>query len=109
MKRVIALSDSHGDKAALRAAVEQALRVGPIYAAAFLGDGLSDFAAVQPLLMEAGALCHAVRGNNDWGSREELAVSFLVNGVRFYDSPTCHHRPEVCGGILEAECGEILK
>ena len=34
MKRVIALSDSHGDKAALRAAVEQALRVGPIYAAA---------------------------------------------------------------------------
>ena len=55
MKRVIALSDSHGDKAALRAAVEQALRVGPVYAAAFLGDGLSDFAAVQPLLMEAGA------------------------------------------------------
>ena len=74
MKRVIALSDSHGDKAALRAAVEQALRVGPVYAAAFLGDGLSDFAAVQPLLMEAGALCHAVRGNNDWGSREELAA-----------------------------------
>ena len=69
------------------AAVEQALRVGPVYAAAFLGDGLSDFAAVQPLLMEAGALCHAVRGNNDWGSREELAVSFLVNGVRFY---ACH-------------------
>ena len=33
----------------------------------------------------------------------------VVNGVRFYDSPTCHHRPEVCGGILEAECGEILK
>lgn len=87
MKRVIALSDSHGDKAALRAAVEQALRVGPVYAAAFLGDGLSDFAAVQPLLMEAGVLCHAVRGNNDWGSREEVAVSFLVNGVRFY---ACH-------------------
>ena len=67
--------------------MEQALRAGPVYAAAFLGDGLSDFAAVQPLLMEAGALCHAVRGNNDWGSREELAVSFLVNGVRFY---ACH-------------------
>lgn len=87
MKRVIALSDSHGDRAGLRAAVEQALRVGPVYAAAFLGDGLSDFAAVQPLLMEAGALCHAVRGNNDWGSSEERAVSFLVNGVRFY---ACH-------------------
>ena len=50
----------------------------------FLGDGLSDFAAVQPLLLEAGALCHAVRGNNDWGSREERAVCFVVNVVRFY-------------------------
>ena len=87
MKRVIALSDSHGDRAGLRAAVEQALRVGPVHAAAFLGDGLSDFAAVQPILMDAGALCHAVRGNNDWGSREERAVCFVVNGVRFY---ACH-------------------
>ena len=87
MKRVIALSDSHGDKAGLRAAVEQALRVGPVHAVAFLGDGLSDFAAVQPILTEAGALCHAVRGNNDWSSREERAVCFVVNGVRFY---ACH-------------------
>ena len=36
-------------------------------------------------------------------------IGAVVNGVRFYDSPTCHHRPEVCGGILETECGEILK
>ena len=53
-------------------------------AAAFLGDGLSDFAAVQPILTAAGALCHAVRGNNDWSSREERAVCFVVNGVRFF-------------------------
>ena len=44
---VIALSIPTGTRAGLRAAVEQALRVGPVHTAAFLGDGLSDFAAVQ--------------------------------------------------------------
>ena len=33
----------------------------------------------------------------------------VVSGVKFYDSPTCHHRPEVQGGIMERECGQILK
>ena len=27
------------------------------------------------------------------------------NGVRFFASPTCHHRPEVYGGIGESEAG----
>ena len=85
MKRLIALSDSHGDRAGLRAAVEQALRLGPVHAAAFLGDGLSDFAAVRPLLSDA--VCHMVRGNNDWGSREPPEVTFMLGGVRFY---ACH-------------------
>ena len=33
----------------------------------------------------------------------------VENGVRFFASPTCHHRPEVYGGIGESECGELLK
>lgn len=33
----------------------------------------------------------------------------VSNGVHFYESPTCHHRPEVEGGILEEQCGKILK
>jgi tRNA(adenine34) deaminase len=31
------------------------------------------------------------------------------NGVRLYASPTCHHRPEVYGGIGEAEAAKLLK
>jgi tRNA(adenine34) deaminase len=29
--------------------------------------------------------------------------------VRFFNSPTCHHRPEVYGGINESECAALLK
>lgn len=33
----------------------------------------------------------------------------VVSGVRFYDRPTCHHRPEVVSGICADECGQLLK
>ncbi len=32
----------------------------------------------------------------------------VENGVRFYDSPTCNHRPEVVAGVMAKECGEIM-
>jgi tRNA(Arg) A34 adenosine deaminase TadA len=32
----------------------------------------------------------------------------VENGVRFFDSATCHHRPEVYGGIGESECAALL-
>ena len=31
------------------------------------------------------------------------------NGVRFFASPTCHHRPQVYGGIGEAESAALLR
>ena len=33
----------------------------------------------------------------------------VMNGVKFYDSPTCHHKPIVTSGIMAEECGQILK
>ena len=31
------------------------------------------------------------------------------HGPRIFEQPTCHHKPEVYGGISETACGEILK
>lgn len=31
------------------------------------------------------------------------------HGPRIFDHRTCHHRPEVIGGILEEDCSQILK
>jgi tRNA(adenine34) deaminase len=33
----------------------------------------------------------------------------VEHGVRFFAAATCHHRPEVYGGIGEAEAGALLK
>ena len=33
----------------------------------------------------------------------------VENGVRFFASPTCHHRSEVYGGIHESECAALLR
>ena len=31
------------------------------------------------------------------------------NGVRFFDQPTCHHAPEVYGGLRESEAAALLR
>jgi len=33
----------------------------------------------------------------------------VEHGARIYQQPTCHHAPEVVGGINEAECGALLQ
>jgi len=33
----------------------------------------------------------------------------VESGVRLYGSPTCHHAPEVYGGIREGEAGDLLR
>ena len=33
----------------------------------------------------------------------------VVNGPRWFGQPTCHHRPDVLGGIGEEEAGALLR
>ena len=33
----------------------------------------------------------------------------VEHGPRIFEQPTCHHRPEVYGGIAEAAAGELLR
>ena len=78
--RVALFSDSHGDVAALRLALETAMRQGKIDLFAFLGDGVRDFFDLASLMKEHNplALMQAVRGNNDppmAGLDEEAVVS----------------------------------
>lgn len=32
----------------------------------------------------------------------------VEHGARVFSQPTCHHAPEVIGGVMEAECGQLL-
>jgi tRNA(Arg) A34 adenosine deaminase TadA len=33
----------------------------------------------------------------------------VEHGVRFFAQPTCHHRPDVYGGINESDAAALLK
>ena len=33
----------------------------------------------------------------------------VEHGARVFAASSCHHRPEVVGGVREAECGELLR
>lgn len=33
----------------------------------------------------------------------------VIHGAKVFEQPTCHHRPEVIGGLMEEACGDLLK
>ncbi len=33
----------------------------------------------------------------------------IEQGARVFSHPTCHHKPELYGGMAENECGELLR
>ncbi|MDI1345717.1 MAG: nucleoside deaminase [Pseudolabrys sp.] len=81
-------------------------------AAAALGsERLTDcdlYVTLEPCAMCAGALSFA-RVRRLYFGASDLKGGAIENGVRFFESPACHHRPEVYGGIGESECAGLLK
>ena len=70
--------------------------------------GMDLYVTLEPCTMCAAAISFALIQNLYFGAIDAKGGA-VVSGVKFYDSPTCHHRPEVQGGIMERECGQILK
>jgi tRNA(Arg) A34 adenosine deaminase TadA len=58
--------------------------------------------------MCAGAISHA-RLRRLYYAAEDPKGGAVDNGVRFFAQPTCHHRPEVIGGLAEARAAEMLR
>lgn len=66
------------------------------------------YVTLEPCTMCAAAISFARIAHLYFGAYDPKGGA-VSSGVKFYEAPTCHHRPEVTGGILEAECGQILK
>jgi tRNA(adenine34) deaminase len=81
-------------------------------AAASIGsERLTDcdlYVTLEPCAMCAGALSFARIRRLYYGAADPKGGA-IDSGVRFFASPTCHHRPEVYGGIGESEAGALLK
>jgi tRNA(adenine34) deaminase len=81
------------------------------YAAARLAsERLEDcdlYVTLEPCAMCAGAVSFARIRRLYYGAGDPKGGA-VDNGVKFFAAPTCHHRPEVYGGLAEAEASALL-
>ena len=91
---------AHAEMVALRAAARS------------LGDdrlaGCDLYVTLEPCAMCAGAISHA-RIRRLYFAAPDPKGGAVEHGPRFFAQPTCHHAPEVYGGIREAEAAELLR
>jgi tRNA(adenine34) deaminase len=80
-------------------------------AAALRTERLTDcdlYVTLEPCTMCAAVMSFARIRRLYFGAADPKAGA-VEHGVRFFAAPTCHHRPEVYGGIGEQESAELLK
>jgi tRNA(adenine34) deaminase len=71
-------------------------------------DGCTLWVTLEPCAMCAGAMALA-RMEALRFAAEDPKGGGVVHGARVFSQPTCHHRPDVLGGIGETESSELLK
>lgn len=71
-------------------------------------DGCDLYVTLEPCAMCAGAIAHARIRRVVYAAPDPKAGA-VDNGVRLFESPACHHRPEVVSGIGETRSSEMLR
>lgn len=66
------------------------------------------YVTLEPCMMCAGAISFARLRRLYFGAADEKGGA-VINGVRFFASPTCHHAPDVYAGLAESDASSLLK
>jgi tRNA(adenine34) deaminase len=66
------------------------------------------YVSLEPCGMCAAAMSFARIRRLYFGASDPKGGA-VEHGVRFFAAPTCHHKPEVYGGINESESAALLK
>jgi tRNA(Arg) A34 adenosine deaminase TadA len=66
------------------------------------------YVTLEPCAMCAGAIAMARLRRLYYGAADPKGGA-VEHGPRFFAQPTCHHRPDVYGGISESAAGEMLR
>jgi tRNA(adenine34) deaminase len=70
--------------------------------------GCDLYVTLEPCPMCAAAISFARIRRLYFGAYDPKGGA-VENGARLFSQPTCHHAPEVLGGIEETQAGEILR
>jgi len=70
--------------------------------------GCDLYVTLEPCAMCAGAISFARLRRLYFGAADEKGGA-VVNGVRFFASPTCHHTPDIYPGMGESEASLLLR
>jgi len=71
-------------------------------------DGCTLWVSLEPCAMCAAAASLA-RLDSVRFAAEDPKGGGVIHGARVFSQPTCHHRPDVLGGIGEAESAALLR
>jgi tRNA(adenine34) deaminase len=71
-------------------------------------DDCDLYVTLEPCAMCAGAIAFARIRRLYYGAPDPKGGA-VDNGVKFFASASCHHLPEVYGGMAEAEASALLK
>jgi tRNA(adenine34) deaminase len=70
--------------------------------------GYDLYVTLEPCAMCAAAISFARIRRLYFGAADEKGGA-VEHGVRFFSSPTCHHAPEVYGGVGEGRSAALLR
>ncbi len=65
------------------------------------------YVTLEPCAMCAAALAHMRVKRLVYGAANPKGGA-VENGVKYFESPSCNHKPEITAGIMGEECGELL-
>lgn len=65
------------------------------------------YVTLEPCAMCAQAASHVKLKKIVFGAYDPKSGG-VEHGARVFSHPTCHHAPEIIGGVMESECGLVL-
>ena len=98
----IAMHDptAHAEVLAIRAACESQEN--------YRLPGATLYVTLEPCTLCAAAIANARIARVVYGA-SDLKGGAVESGVRFFDQPTCHHRPEVVSGLRSDDSAAMLR